>query len=181
MIIYKGPVEEADLMWTKEFHRDIVTPDSKQYAFNVSQTEDAHIFQSGFTPSQIYKKPDGKKILFTHSERQGLLKLIASADGRDGSLSIQQDVQMFSAFIHNGNHMVHELSHGRSAWLHVVSGEIKMNDLKLQTGDGAGLSDEMSVSFTAQMPTEILLFDLLEAVDPKTGSEPKKEAALLAV
>ena len=63
--------------------------------------------------------------------------------------------------------MVHGLEPGRSAWLHVVEGEILINDLDLQTGDGAGLSDKISVSFTAQMPTEILLFDLGESVSQK--------------
>jgi quercetin 2,3-dioxygenase len=181
VIIYKGPLEEVDVMWTKEFRRVNVTPDTKQYAFNVSQSQEAHIFQSGFSPSEKFLKPDGIKKLFTHAERQGILKLIASPDGRGGSLSIQQDAQMYSAFIHKGNHMIHELEPGRSAWLHVVEGEIIMNDLDLQAGDGVGLSDEISVSFTAQMPTEILLFDLGEPVSQKTESESQKETTLSAI
>ena len=54
VIIYRGPLEDADLMWTKKFHRDNTTPDTKQYAFNVSQSEDAHIFQSGFSPARVF-------------------------------------------------------------------------------------------------------------------------------
>ncbi len=178
VIIYKGPLEDADLLWAKEFHQANVTPDSEQYAFNVSKTEDAHIFQSGFAPREGFLKSDGVKKLFTHAERQGILKLIASPDGREGSLPIQQDAQMYSAFIHKGNHMVHPLAHGRSAWLHVVRGEILMNDFNFQSGDGVGLSDEISIPFTAQMPTEILLFDLAETVSPKMGMEPQKETVL---
>jgi redox-sensitive bicupin YhaK (pirin superfamily) len=176
MIIFKGPLEDADLLWSKEFHQVNFTPETEKYVFNPSRSEDAHIIQSGFTPSDGFLKPDGVKKLFTHAERQGILKLIASADGRGGSLTIQQDVQMYSAFIHKGNHMIHELEPGRNAWLHVVNGGILMNDLSLQSGDGVGISNEISVSFTAQMPTEILLFDLAESVNQKNKSEPKKEA-----
>ncbi len=105
-------------------------------------------------------EPGGRKKFFTLAERKGILKLIASPDGKESSLKIQQDVQIYSTLIHKGNHMIHELSAGRSAWLHVVNGRIILNELRLQTGDGAGYSGEMSVSFTAEEPTEILLFDL---------------------
>jgi hypothetical protein len=101
-----------------------------------------------------------KKKLFTLAERKGILKLIASRDGKESSLKIQQDVEMYSTLINKGNHMIHELKPGRSAWLHVVKGRIDINELQLQTGDGAGFSGEIAVSFTAQEPTEILLFDL---------------------
>ncbi len=178
VIIYKGPLDDTDLIWTKEFHQTNTSTDSKQYAFNASETEDAHVFQSGFTPNKNFTKSDRIKKLFTHAERQGVLKLVASSDGKDGSLTIQQDVQMYSAFIHEGNHMIHELFPCRRAWIHVVNGEISMNDLKLQTGDGAGLSEEITVSFTAREPTEILLFDLAEADLPSGETETPKEAFL---
>jgi len=75
--------------------------------------------------------------------------------------------------------MIHALEPDRSAWLHVVEGHILMNDLSLQTGDGAGLSGEISVSFTAQMPTEVLLFDLAGVVGEKTGIEFQKTSVLV--
>lgn len=174
MIIYKGPLEKPDFLESKEFHQDKVAPNTKQYAFNVSQSEDAHVFQCGFSlegcktgldeggylsSPEGFKKAGIKK-LFTHAERQGTLKLIASTDGRDSSLQIDQDVQMYSTYINKGNHIVHPLKIGRFAWLQVIKGEILMQDLHLLIGDGAGLSDERSVSFTAKGPAEVLLFDL---------------------
>jgi redox-sensitive bicupin YhaK (pirin superfamily) len=76
--------------------------------------------------------------------------------------------------------MIHELSPGRSAWLHVVKGQIQLEDFNLTTGDGAGLSLEMSVSFTAQEPTEILLFDLGTPISEeiKTGTKNKTATAV---
>jgi quercetin 2,3-dioxygenase len=188
LIIYKDPLEEPDFMEAKDFHRAHVTPETKQYAINVSQSEDANIFQCGFTlsncgstPSGGFLKRTGMKKLFTHAERQGTLKLVASSDGRQASLSIQQDVYMYSTLMHKGNHIVHELRPGRNAWLHVVKGHILMGHLDLQTGDGVGLSDEISVSFTAESPTEILLFDLCGEISEKIKTASKSRPQLAEI
>ncbi len=181
MVIYKGTLEEPDFLETKEFQRINSTPDTKQYVFNPSQSEDAHVFQSGFTPQAGALRPGSLKKLFTHAERQGILKLIASPDGREGSLPIQQDVYMYSTYAHNGNHVVHEITAGRTTWLHVVKGEVQMADLHLKTGDAVGVSDERSISFTAKGPTEILLFDLCAPVPDKLtkNSDVNRQNAMM--
>jgi redox-sensitive bicupin YhaK (pirin superfamily) len=160
MIIYNNPMENPGLLKTGEFHHINNTADMKQHSFDASPYDDAHVFQSGFTPGAGVSGTGEWKKLFPLTERKGVLRLIASPDGKNASLKIQQDVHMYSTFIHKGNHMVHELSPGRSAWLHVVKGRIVINELHLQEGDGAGFSNEISVSFTAMEPTEILLFNL---------------------
>jgi hypothetical protein len=180
MIVYKGPLEEMEPLASTEIHTLLVTPETKQYAINISPTKEAHVFQSGFTPVNNISKSAGAKKLFTYAQRNGILKLVASPDGKDDSLSLRQDVQIYSTFIHKGNHMIHELSPGRSAWLHVVKGQIQLEDFNLTTGDGAGLSLEMGVSFTAQEPTEILLFDLGTPISEeiKTGTKNKIATAV---
>ena len=178
MIIHIGPLEKPDFIETKEFHKDDVASDTKQYAFNVSQSEDAHVFQCGFSkedcavdPGDSHVKTGGLKKLYTHAERQGVLKLIASSDGRESSLPIHLGVEIFSTYIHKGNHIIHELKSGRTAWLHLVKGSVLINDVPLEAGDGAGFSDERSVSFTANLPAEILLFDLCGQIPEKTKTE----------
>jgi hypothetical protein len=180
MIVYKGPLEEMEPLTSQEVHTSLVTPEAKQYAINISPMEETHVFQSGFTPGNGISKKGGAKKLFTYAQRNGILKLVASPDGKEDSLSLRQDVQIYSTFIHKGNHMIHELSPGRSAWLHVVKGQIQLEDFNLTTGDGAGLSLEMSVSFTAQEPTEILLFDLGTPISEeiKTGTKNKTATAV---
>jgi hypothetical protein len=69
---------------------------------------------------------------------------------------------MYSAMLDPGQHVVHELSQGRSAWLHLVQGEVTLGDIVLRTGDGAGVTAERAVSLTAREETEILLLDLGE-------------------
>jgi redox-sensitive bicupin YhaK (pirin superfamily) len=183
VIIYKAPSEEPLIFETKDFGRNNVDKDTTQYAFNTSEYEEAHIFQCGFDLEECADscedgspKPKGVKKLFTHAERQGVLRLIASSDGRESSLAIQQDVQIYSTFTRNGNHIIHEVKPGRSAWLHVVKGKIFHNSLHLQTGDGVGITEERSVSFTSVGPTEILIFDLCESkaeIKESSNSKPQ--------
>ena len=185
VIIYKAPLEEPAILETKDFGRNNVAKDTTQYAFNTSDYENAQVFQCGFDLGECADscedsspKPKGVKKLFTHAERQGVLRLIASSDGREGSLAIKHEIQIYSTFTQNGNHIIHELKPGRSAWLHVVKGKISHNDLYLQTGDGAGITDERSVSFTSKGPTEILIFDLCESkIEIKESSKSKSKTA----
>ena len=69
---------------------------------------------------------------------------------------------MYSALLDPGKHVVHELSQGRSAWLHLVQGAVTLGDIVLTTGDGAGFTAERAVSLTAREETEILLLDIGE-------------------
>jgi redox-sensitive bicupin YhaK (pirin superfamily) len=89
-----------------------------------------------------------------------MLCVVASPDARSGSLRVHQDARMYSALLDPGQHLVHELAQGRSAWLHVVHGEVTQGEVVLTTGDGAGIVNERAVSITAQEQSEILLIDL---------------------
>jgi quercetin 2,3-dioxygenase len=181
MIVYKGPLEEMEPLASAEIHTSLVTPEAKQYAINISQNEEAHVFQSRFTTGNDISEKGGAKKLFTYAQRNGILKLVASPDGKEDSLPLRQDVQIYSTFIHKGNHMIHELSPGRSAWLHVVKGRIELENFILTAGDGAGLSLEMAVSFTAQEPTEILLFDLDGQMEKETKAGLQNKTAVVGV
>ncbi len=160
VVICNGPLGKTGLVEPGEFLQSNAPSGAKQYTLNASPSDDAHVFQSEFKPGLGLLDTGGSKKLFTLAERKGILRLIASPDGKEASLKIQQDVQMYSTLLHKGNHMIHELKPGRRAWLHVVKGRVSLNELRLKSGDGAGFSGERSVSFTAQEPTEILLLDL---------------------
>jgi len=185
VIIYKAPLEEPDTIGTKEFQNARVLNNSSQYAFNTSESEEAHVFQCGFELDDCADncgpetpKPKSAKKIFTHAERQGVLRLIASKDGKNASLALEQDLQIYSTYLHDGNHMIHELNQGRSAWLHVVKGKILLNGIHLQTGDGIGLTEEKAVSFTAKSPAEILLFDLCESKGQAKDSGKSERAEM---
>jgi redox-sensitive bicupin YhaK (pirin superfamily) len=137
---------------------------------NASQTAWAHVFRIWLRPSEAGREPGYAQRRFGAAERRDRLCVIASSDGRKGSLQIHQDAVVFSALLHLGQHVVHELLQGRSAWLHVVEGEVTLDGIVLTTGDGAGVTAERAVSFTAREETEILLLDVGERLpgSPKT-------------
>lgn len=132
---------------------------------NASRTDWAHVFRIGLRPSEAGLEPSHEQKRFSAAERRGVFCVVASSDGRRGSLRIHQDALMYSAMLHPGQHVVHELSPGRSAWLHVVQGEVMLGDVVLTTGDGVGVTAERAVSLTAREETELLLLDL--------GAEPR--------
>jgi redox-sensitive bicupin YhaK (pirin superfamily) len=71
-----------------------------------------------------------------------------------------------------GQHVVHELLPGRSAWLHLVQGNVTLGDIVLSTGDGVGLTAERALSLTTSEESEILLVDLGDAVPPTNSGRP---------
>jgi quercetin 2,3-dioxygenase len=129
-------------------------------AVNVSKTHGAHLFRTWLRPSVPAVEPRLEQKRFSTAERRGGLCVVASHDARKGSLRLHGDAVLFSALIETGQHLVHELAAGRSAWLHLVHGEASLDDLVLTAGDGAGFSGERAVSLTALQSAEILLLDL---------------------
>jgi redox-sensitive bicupin YhaK (pirin superfamily) len=129
---------------------------------NASQSNWAQVFQLLLAPSEPGLEPGHEQKRFSTAQRRGGLCVVASADARRGSLRIHQDALTCSALLEPGQHVVHELSPGRIAWLHLVEGDVTLGDIVLTTGDGAGVTAERAVSLTAQSETEILLLDLGE-------------------
>jgi len=143
-----------------EFQRTSAGLTIRHRVINASLLDPAHVFQSSITPDGIEFTPGTEKKRFPAADRQGVLRLVASPDGGKGSLRIHQDLRMFSSILLVGHHLVHELTPGRAAWFHVIKGRVLLRDHLLGTGDAAVLEDEPVVAFTAEIPSEILLFDL---------------------
>ena len=143
-----------------EFQRTTAGRGSYQSETNASRTDWAQVFQICLRPARAGLMPGMEQKRFSAAERRGGLCVVASADARRGSLRIHQDALLYSAMLDPGKHVVHELSEGRSAWLHLIEGEATLGDVVLSSGDGAGLTAERAVSLTAREETEILLVDL---------------------
>lgn len=104
---------------------------------------------------------------FSPEERQGRLRLYISPDGRDSSMPINTDALIYGGLFEEGDVINHELDDGRGAWIQVVNGRVNVswpesNDeaLRLEQGDGAGISDIDRISLSFRLPTELLLFDV---------------------
>ncbi len=127
---------------------------------NTSRTQWAHVFHIWLRASEAGLKPSQEQKRFCAAERRGTFCVVASPDGRRGSLRIHQDALLYSAMLDTGQHVLYELAPGRCAWLHLVEGEVMLGDVVLTTGDGVGVAGERVVSLTALEQTELLLLDL---------------------
>jgi hypothetical protein len=128
--------------------------------FNGSRTEPVHFLQIWLIPDQRGVTPGYEQKAFPAEQRQGQLRLIASPDAADGSVTIHQDARVYSTLLGKGESVTHALAPGRHAWVHVARGQVRLGDTVLSAGDGAAISDERSITLTGDAPSEILLFDL---------------------
>jgi redox-sensitive bicupin YhaK (pirin superfamily) len=128
--------------------------------FNASETEPVHLYQIWMFPDkQNYTPAYGQKH-FSDGEKRGKLRLVVSPDGREGSVKIRQDNELYAAVLGQGEKAKHELKPERHAYVQVARGSVKLNGKKLETGDGAAISEEKSVELTGVDEAEVLLFDL---------------------
>jgi len=128
--------------------------------FNPSATELVHLLQIWILPEREGTPPSYEQKHFPAEERRGTLRLLASRDAREGSVRIQQDVDLYAALLHAGESAGHELRPGRHAWLQVARGHCTLNGMPLEAGDGAAVSGENALRFAAAKDAELLLFDL---------------------
>jgi redox-sensitive bicupin YhaK (pirin superfamily) len=168
MVIYvhRGALTQEDsagnsgVIHAGEFQRMSTGHRIRHKETNAARSDSTHFFRISLRPSEAGLDRAHEQKRFTVAQRRNALCVVASPDGRKGSLRIHQDALIFSSVLDPGNHLVHELSPGRSVWLHIVYGEATLDDIVLTQGDGLGVMNEPSVSLTVQESTDILLVDL---------------------
>jgi redox-sensitive bicupin YhaK (pirin superfamily) len=128
--------------------------------FNHSKTAKVHFLQIWILPERARLPPSYEEKSFPVAERQNQLRLVAAQDGRDGAVTVHQDVALYAGVLDAGASVSHRLAPGRHAWVQVVRGAVDLGGQRLQAGDGASLSEEAELTLTARDPAEVLLFDL---------------------
>jgi redox-sensitive bicupin YhaK (pirin superfamily) len=128
--------------------------------FNPSATEPVHFLQIWLTPERRGLKPGYEQKAFPEADRRGRLQLVASHDGRDGSVTIHQDADVHATLLQPGESVTHAVRPGRFVQVQVARGAVTLNGKRLAAGDGAYASDEESLKLAATEPAELLLFDL---------------------
>lgn len=125
-----------------------------------SPTDKTHLLQIWIEPEKVGVEPGYEQIFFPPSDKKGRLRLVASRNGDEGSVSINQDVKLYSSILDQGVTIEHSLPVGRHAWIQIVKGSVDLNGVSLEVSDGAAISDETTLTITAKSATELLLFDL---------------------
>ena len=131
--------------------------------FNASDEEPVHFLQIWIIPEREGVKPDYEQKTFDASEKRGRLCLIASRSGRDGSVSLHQDADVYATLLEPGEKVSHVLGPRRGAWVQVASGSIAVNGERLEAGDGMAINGAGDLRIEAETPAEVLLFDMTMA------------------
>ena len=127
--------------------------------FNASKTEPVHFLQIWILPERNGRPPSYEQKNFPPQDARGRLRLVGSPDGRDGSVTIGQDVEIYSSALEPGDEVRHVLAPGRHAWLQIARGEVDLNGNSLGAGDGAAVTAEQELRISGK-GSEFLLFDL---------------------
>jgi redox-sensitive bicupin YhaK (pirin superfamily) len=128
--------------------------------FNPSPDTPLHLMQIWLLPNQRNLKPDYAQKPFPATDRQDKLLLVASKDGRHGSITIHSDAELYVSRLATAKHVEHKLGSKKHAWVQVLSGELDIHGAHLNAGDGAAISDEDTLRIEALKDAEFLLFDL---------------------
>lgn len=157
---HKDSLGNGAILRPGEFQRMSAGRGIRHSEFNPSATEPVHLYQIWLFPNQHGVTPSYEQKAFADTERLGRLRLVASPDGADGSLTIHQDAHVLLSTLTPGQSVTHELAPGRHAWLQVLRGRVSLNGTLLNTSDGAAISAEQRLAVHADQPAEVMLFDL---------------------
>ncbi len=128
--------------------------------FNPSESEHTRLLQIWIVPDRPGHDTGYEQKVFPEHEKRGKFRLVVSRDGKDNSVSMNQDVNIHAALIDGDERISFELDQGRKVWLQVARGNLQVNGLGIETGDGAAVMKEDLLEFTNPVDAEILLFDM---------------------
>ena len=128
--------------------------------FNHSQEEELHWLQIWIFPEQKNLEPSYEQTLFSREEKLNTLRLIGSREGREGSITIHQDVDLYASVLDSGKEVSLDDVTNRRIFVQIVSGDIVVNDQQLFAGDGLEIRDADAVKVRAITDAEFLLFNL---------------------
>ncbi len=119
-----------------------------------------HFLQIWILPARHGAPPGYEQKAFPAAERRGRLRLVASPDGAEGSITVHADARLYATLLEPGESARAALAEGRYGWVQVVRGEVQVSGERLREGDGAALADVREIEIEAREPAELLFFDL---------------------
>ena len=128
--------------------------------FNPSPRTPVHFLQIWIEPAARGMAPSYEQKYFAPEDKRGRLRLVASQDGREGSVTVHRDADLYASLLAPGEQVSHSIAGDRMAYLHLVRGAVRVNGVQLETGDGAKIEAEQQLVIAADADSEVLLFDL---------------------
>jgi redox-sensitive bicupin YhaK (pirin superfamily) len=164
--VVEGALEHKDSMGTGS----VVRPNDVQRMsagsgithseFNPLDDQKMRLIQIWIKPDQLGMEPGYEQKTYTPEEKTNVLRLVASPDGADGSVTIHQDAKIYASIIEPGKQIIKEATPGRHIWIQVVNGKLTLNGETLETGDGAAIENSDDLVFQALEKSELLIFEL---------------------
>jgi quercetin 2,3-dioxygenase len=128
--------------------------------FNASPHDEVHFLQIWLMPAKRGIQPSYEQKTFSDADKRGTLRLVASPDGADGSLTINADARVYAGVLAAGDTAELALVPARGAWVQVARGKVRVNGTELGEGDGIALEDERRIALEGVDEAEVLAFDL---------------------
>ncbi|WP_420412052.1 pirin family protein [Roseibium sp.] len=164
--VVSGGLEHKDSLGTGsiirpgELQRMTAGTGVRHSEYNASSTDPVHFLQIWIVPEEDGLAPSYEQKAFPTEERQDALRLIGSRDGRNGSVTINQDVDLYGSLLTADRSLAFDVRPSRKVWVQIVRGKLNVNGQQLTAGDGLGVLEQGALSLSAQEDSEFLLFDL---------------------
>ena len=164
--IISGAIEHKDSMGNGavitagEVQRMTAGTGVQHSEFNHSQDDELHLLQLWMFPEENDLEPGYEQIRYSREDKLNQLRLVGSREGRDGSVTIHQKVDLYASVLEAGTELTHATDNKRKIFVQVIRGDLTINGQSLGAGDGVQINDEVSVSIVASSEAEILLFDM---------------------
>jgi hypothetical protein len=160
-IAHKDSTGGEEILRPHEWQRMTAGSGIRHSEYNPSKTDKLHFYQIWILPEKEDLEAGYEQKMFAPEEKSGRLKLVASRDSRNGSLKINQDVEVYNSILQANEEISYDLAENRYAWLQVVKGSLELNGESLKASDGVAISDEELLKLKAlENETEFILFDL---------------------
>ena len=157
---HKDSMGNGSVMRSNDVQRMTAGSGITHSEFNHSNDEQVHFLQIWVEPAENSLEPGYEQKSFSSDEKLDQLRLVVSHDGRQGSLLIHQDADMYASVLTDGTEIEHLFESGRRGWLQVIQGDVGVNGENLSTGDGASIENESKLSLQSNGDVEFVLFDL---------------------
>jgi hypothetical protein len=128
--------------------------------YNHSDNELVHLLQIWILPEKKGLPPSYEQKMYAPAEKRGQLRLVGSRDGREGSVTIHQDVNLYASLLDAGDKIESEIKRDRLIWLQLIKGKITVNNQAIDAGDAVAMVDESTLILSAEIDAEFILFDL---------------------
>jgi len=159
-LAHKDSVGTSSLIRAGEVQRMSAGTGIRHSEYNPSKTSRVHFLQIWILPDRIGLNPSYEQRAFMREEKRSRWRLVAAKDGRDGAVTVHQDMELYITSLDPGEKLNYRLQTDRHAWVQVTRGEVVLNGTRLMQGDGAAVSQEEILETSTMTQAEVLLFDL---------------------